>query len=767
MDKIILLEDNPTDVELISRQIKQKWPDVELAVVGRIDDARELIKNDYNFDVAIFDLNLPDGNGMDLLIEMRALKCEIPIIILTGGGSEEMAITALNVGANDYISKKPGYYKQIPDQIQYTLEHTHKKPEHFSVLYAERHQHDIDLSLRYFKKNAPNFHFTIVSTGEEILNLLPENDDIACVFDIILLDFRLHGLNALEICKEIRQIRKLSIPIVIVTGQGDEKIAVDALKIGVDDYIIKHSNYLIRLPSILTSAYRRRELERQQLVLQQSETKYRLLADYAADWEYWINPKGEYVYISSVCEKTSGYPIEAYRQNKNLLSEITLPAYRKHITDHFSQKIKTLHKPIEFQILSADGKEKWISHFCQPVYDNNNNYLGKRGVNRDITERKHSEEIMRRMNLAINNSGEVIFMTDIEGIITFVNSEFTKMYGYTAKEVIGKVTPRILKSDNFNKEQTEQLWNALLNKQSIPAMQYINKCKNGKLIDVEGSTDPIIDDNGEIIGFLGVQRDITERKKAEHDLIKALEKATESDRLKSAFLANMSHEIRTPMNGILGFANLLRKPNISSRKQLHHINIIEQSSKRLLGIIDDLMIISKIEAGQTEVSISEVNINDQLDQLYSFFEPEVVEKGLKFIYKKSLSPNEAVIKTDNIKLYGILSNIIKNAIKFTDKGSITFGASTSSATKATTGSASEIKFYVKDTGIGITKDRQEAIFDRFVQADIEDSEARQGAGLGLSIAKAYVSMLGGKIWVDSEPGKGSQFYFTISVKSKS
>ncbi|MCK4921519.1 MAG: response regulator, partial [Bacteroidales bacterium] len=208
--------------------------------------------------------------------------------------------------------------------------------------------------------------------------------------------------------------------------------------------------------------------------------------------------------------------------------------------------------------------------------------------------------------------------------------------------------------------------------------------------------------------------------------------------------------------------------------------IIEESGERMLNIINDLMNISKIEAGQMGVSVSEININAQLEYLFSFFKPEAERRGLNLSLVNTLESKNVIIISDQEKLYAILLNLIKNAIKYTNKGSVEFGfsfcsdnstastASTSSATEessteesAKEESAKELEFYVKDTGIGIDNYQLEAIFERFVQADLSLSKPYEGVGLGLSIARAYVLMLGGKIRVESEVGKGSHFYFTI------
>ena len=250
-------------------------------------------------------------------------------------------------------------------------------------------------------------------------------------------------------------------------------------------------------------------------------------------------------------------------------------------------------------------------------------------------------------------------------------------------------------------------------------------------------------------------------KKESIDLLDAKLKSEESDRLKSAFLANMSHEIRTPMNGILGFSRLLKEPNLTGQEQQKYIGIIEKSGARMLNIISEIIDISKIESGTMEINMKELNINNQMTFILTFFNPEAECKSLDLVLTKTLPEKEAIITTDSEKIYAILVNLVKNAIKYTDNGSIEFGCDFIEIHNSTF-----LQYFVKDTGIGIAKDRQEAIFDRFIQSDIIDVQARQGAGLGLSIAKAYVEMLGGKIRVESEEGKGSTFYFTLPYHAK-
>jgi CheY-like chemotaxis protein len=216
----------------------------------------------------------------------------------------------------------------------------------------------------------------------------------------------------------------------------------------------------------------------------------------------------------------------------------------------------------------------------------------------------------------------------------------------------------------------------------------------------------------------------------------------------------MSHEIRTPMNGILGFATLLKKPSLSNEKQNKYIKAIEQSGKRMLNIINDIIDISRIEAGQTEINIETTDIYKVVDDLFTFFKPEAFDKKIEIHLNILEEHKNCVIETDKNKLIQILTNLIKNGLKFTQNGKVEFGYKIR---------GNFVQFYVSDTGIGVPAEMQTKIFERFRQVETNMASKYEGAGLGLSISKAFVELLGGTIWLESEPNKGSTFYFTIPL----
>lgn len=248
-----------------------------------------------------------------------------------------------------------------------------------------------------------------------------------------------------------------------------------------------------------------------------------------------------------------------------------------------------------------------------------------------------------------------------------------------------------------------------------------------------------------------------ELQKVNHNLVKAKEKAEENNNLKTAFLHNLSHEIRTPMNGIMGFANLISNKDLKEEKRTSYAKLIVDNSKRLLLIIDDILDISRIETGQVQLLYELVDINMAILNLLTFFEQSAIQRGLSLYTHTPLTKEESTILTDNTKLIQILNNLLSNALKYTKSGHIKFGYNFIESEK----DDNFLEFFVEDTGIGIPREKQDIIFERFRQIGDNISGMESGTGLGLSICKGFINCMGGKIWVESKPGFGSTFYFTI------
>jgi len=434
----------------------------------------------------------------------------------------------------------------------------------------------------------------------------------------------------------------------------------------------------------------------------------------------------------------------------------------------------------ERSILRKDGTTRYQLVSSFPIYNDNGSILAAYVMMMDITERKKIERALaesREKFLKIFDRAPVLIaITKIEdGTYIDVNNFALTFSGYSRDEVIGRKSTEIGWVSTSGRQKMVE---SITETGRIDGLEMQFTMKNSKA--VWGLV------NGEIITLenqkclLTITTDISDRKQMEfllkqkneefetqneeylqlneeltqtnEELYYSKEKAEESDRLKSAFLANMSHEIRTPMNGILGFTELLKEPQLTGETRNTYVGIIEKSGNRMLNIINDIISISKVESGQMEVFISETNINEQLEFIHSFFKLEIEQKELQLTVKKGLTADDAIVFSDKEKIYAVLTNLVKNAIKFTQEGFIELGYEKK---------GNFFEFYVKDSGVGIMKEQKDLIFERFRQGSELLTRNYEGAGLGLSISKAYVEMLGGKMWVESQFGEGSTFYFTI------
>jgi PAS domain S-box-containing protein len=412
-----------------------------------------------------------------------------------------------------------------------------------------------------------------------------------------------------------------------------------------------------------------------------------------------------------------------------------------------SKRYKLPLKELQEHSAAYNDRPRFIIDYAKRRIHSSAKYLGYL-VERKEAELKLAESEARYRNiLETAPVGIAIHQNDI---IVFVNPEGLRMLGADSDEqLIGKEITSIIHPDNHS-ELKKRIKRLKSGEQGLYPTEDKYVRLDGEVIDVEVMATFLTYKNKPAVQV--IVTDITERKKMLKELIAAKEKAEESDRLKSAFLANMSHEIRTPMNGILGFTQLLSEPDLKSEEIENYIEIVHQSGQRMLNTVSDIIEISKIEAGLVKATIKEADLNASLEGLIRFFKPEAEKKGLKLIVDKLLADTTKTILTDQNKLDSILTNLIKNAIKYTESGTIQVGYRKKGRF---------IEFYIRDTGIGIPKQRQQAIFDRFIQADITYARAVEGSGLGLAIAKSHVEMLRGEMWVESEEGVGSTFCFTL------
>jgi PAS domain S-box-containing protein len=505
----------------------------------------------------------------------------------------------------------------------------------------------------------------------------------------------------------------------------------------------------LKASNVLKEEKKRKAVES---ILIESEKRFRTMFELSPAGIILIDEKGTIIEVNSAFCKTLGYSRKELLSNNVRL--FSIPDNENEIEDNIAKILsgKTLrHEVIN---VKKDGSKCEIELYETMItlpYGN----PGILSVSNDISDKKRSQEKMRTLSLALESISECVSITDYSNKIIFVNNSFCRTYGYSSDELIGNDISMVRSNINNN----EPVYNIIQDTMNGGWNgELINLKKDGTEFPIELSTSPIVDENGKTIALIGIASDISERKKVQQELIYAKEKAEESDKLKSAFLTNMSHELRTPLNAIIGFSGLMTA-NSTDKEIVENLKIISNSGQHLLGLVEEILDISMIETGHIKIVKEKIELHSLLNQVKNIIQGERLKENkteIDLILNLDKSSDEFSIVTDPGKLKQVFINLLKNALKFTEKGFIEFGYD-----RIYEDHKKLLKFYVKDTGIGIEDKYHDVIFNIFRQIDDSHTRKYSGTGIGLSIAKRIVEILGGKIWLESEPGKGSVFYFTL------
>ncbi len=762
MQKVLMVEQNSEVVHLFRDAINEVFEDTEVIVYDKFQRVMEhAITNIPN--IILLSAGLCENKSLEVC---EALKSDsrtffIPVIIITGRDhSQEFWGKAIKVNANGFLYNNVEKWECFA-QLKIILNNSNPKQ------FDEKNKTDYDLinqghRISFFPSNSslPN---------DLLVECLKQFKETQLIGKIGSWKFELSsGKIAIsdEFCKIyglilgrqylIKEIQKIPLPKYqtmldealtnLIEGRADYDLTFqikrpsDRMIIDVHS-VARYNNLENSVTGIIQDVT---HWKRSEEVLRKSEEKFRNYIQGSPVPVYLVDNKGVCIMANWAACELLGYDEKELLQLN--VSNILFADENSVGSDGFKhlKKVNNIEN-FETCLKRKDGRIVDVVIDGKRISDNEFIAFVK-----DITDRKRMEKQLKLLSRSVEQSPVSIVITDEKGNIEYVNPTYSKVSGFSFEETVGG-KPGLLKSGYHSKDTYTQLWETISGGKEWRG-ELLNKRKDGALFWEDVSISPIFDERGNIAHYVAVKEDITGKKKMVEELWVAKEKAEESDRLKSAFLANMSHEIRTPMNGILGFADLLKESQISDEQKKEYISIIEESGSRMLNTINDLIDISKIESGVVDIEYSEVFIESQMDYLYQFFKPEVEKKGLQLLYSGGEHNHDSIMITDKLKLSAILTNLIKNAIKYTFQGTIEFGYSLD---------REKIVFYIKDSGIGIDEDRRQAIFDRFVQAEMCISRPYEGAGLGLSISKAYVDMLGGDIWVESEKGKGSVFYFSL------
>ncbi|MEP7352060.1 MAG: response regulator [Acidobacteriota bacterium] len=450
-----------------------------------------------------------------------------------------------------------------------------------------------------------------------------------------------------------------------------------------------------------------------------------------------------------------GWPCEsAYAEPSTWLDSIH-PEDREHVLTEFDRASVVGASQSEYRIIRRDGEVRWIFVRTFPYREVSGTLKRVIGIAQDCTARILAQKTQFFLASIVECSDDSIVGTDLQGKILSWNHGAELLFGYTPEEAIGKQVTLL-----FSSELARSIIETLQKFQAherIERFDSVRVGKDGVPIDVSVILSPIKDTFGKVQGISAIYRDVTDKNRVEAELRRAMEAAESANRAKSEFLANMSHEIRTPMNGIMGMAEVLADTDLSD-DQRDYLQIIQSSAELMLTVVNDILDFSKIEAGRLELDPISFNLRDLVEEATRSLAVKAHEKNLELTYNVQTDVPERVVG-DTVRIRQILANLLSNAIKFTSQGEVTLDIDLQSRHD----NKLMLHFSVRDTGIGIPEGKERLIFSAFSQVDGSTTRKYGGTGLGLTISSRLVEAMGGKIWVESELGRGSCFQFTACL----
>ncbi|WP_256012705.1 PAS domain S-box protein [Desertivirga xinjiangensis] len=467
--------------------------------------------------------------------------------------------------------------------------------------------------------------------------------------------------------------------------------------------------------------------------------------------------KNRVLWMNKAFENITGYTLDELRGHVFGDSLIGKDTDLK-VVEHAKLALKE-KRPYEIEVVlhKKDKSPIWLYICNNPIFGEDGSMEKQIAIAVDITLRKQAEEQVKLLSLVASKTANGVIITDKDGKVTWVNDSFTEITGYTLEDVLSRRAGDLLLGAGTNMDELAQVRE--LSAQRKPYnLETLNYRKDNEPVWLSVSNTPVFDDNGNVIRQIEIINDITLRKYAEFELIRAKEEALQLSKAKEMFLSVMSHEIRTPLNAVLGLSRVLYEEN-TSESQAESLSLLNFSAENLMALINDILDLTKIETGNLELEQTEVALKDLISKTMSSVQFKAVEKGIAFNFEIDANVPE-LIKGDDTRLYQIMMNILGNSLKFTEKGEIKLKLD---MVKETQDSVS-LKFQISDTGIGIPADKLGQIFEVYKQAGADTTRKYGGTGLGLSITKKLIELHHSEIFVESKIGEGTKFTFTIEFQ---
>jgi len=809
---VLYVEDNPLDADLTRHELTKSAPHVELDIVSSVHDAQARL-DQTRYDIVLSDMRLPDGDGLALLTYIRDRGLPGVIILITASGDEETAVSALKAGADDYIVKRADYLARLPIALEDALERhraeTARLTRPLRVLYAEDNAIDIDLTCRHLARHAPHILVQVVHTAADVLQRLgePGGHDH---FDVLMMDYQLPDANALDLLRELRQVHRLDLPIVLVTGQGNEEIAVQALRLGVTDYVVKTANYLFRLPSALENAFHRAQLAREKAALRESEARYRLISELTSDLMYSLRvepggalaPEWSAGNLGDVTADTL-QELTARETPPGTIYSDDLPVFRHHL-----ETLQAGQPDVaEFRVMAPNGQVRWVRNYAKPVWDERQARVVRLyGAAQDMTDRKRTEQEIRTLNQALERraheldalytaSQAITSTLDLQEVLHMVMSEvrslldaegasvlmrdpvnndlfFAAASGPGAEQLAGLRIPITAGIAGWviRERRPEMVADAQHDPRFYSRVDAVTGLTTRTLVAVplrfQASVWGVVEAINKISGsfdhhdlemlqaLAGTAAIAIENARLYTSLQESNVQLRAAIQSKDEMLQNVSHELRTPLGLIYGYIEMMEDEGLGplTAEQKHAIEIMHRQSDRLRFMVERLLVMQTFHPDK--LKRIRLDMVSWLQQAVQPWEVHANRAGIRLVLDvpESLPPVEA----DPDYVSQVAENLLDNALKFSPRG----GEMRVSAQVK----GAEVLVAISDQGVGIPPDKLQQIFDRFYQVDGSSTRRFGGMGIGLALCRTIIEAHGGRIWAESQgQGHGSTFCFTLPI----
>ncbi|MFH1372156.1 MAG: PAS domain S-box protein [Planctomycetota bacterium] len=612
------------------------------------------------------------------------------------------------------------------------------------VLQVDDDEIDIRLAKRALTKSTRSAKFTVESAG----TLAEAIEHLRCrLYDIVLLDLGLPDSSGIETVQKVIQVNP-NVPIVVLTGLEDEETGLKAIQSGAADYLVKGpamENSLVK--TALYAIERKKAAEK----LHESQQMLELVMKSIPQAVFWKDRKCVYMGCNLIFARHAGVSSTEEVVGK---TDYDL-CWRKEEADNYRQcdmRVMETNTPeyhiIESQ-LQADDKQAWVETNKVPLHNSAGEVVGVLGTYEDITDRRQAERALQiaeeRYRTIFENSAVAITMADDQEQLISWNKFTEQMFGMTKEDLYLKPIKTFYPEGEWEKIRTQEVREKGMQHHLETRMHK----KDGEIIDVDVSLSVLKDPDGRITGSIGVIRDITARVEADKKIKEAMD-------LKSQFISTVSHELRTPLTIIKEDIALIMDGATGrvKKKQQQVLEIAQRNIDRLARLINDVLDFQKLQSGRAKFNMQDNSINNAIETVYNTMVNAVKKNGVDL--RLAIDNTLPKIMYDNDKIIQVLTNLVSNAMKFTEKGSITI---------ATRRIENAIRVSVCDTGCGMKQEDLPKLFHQFQQLTSGGSRKTGGTGLGLAISKDIVEKHGGRIWVESELGKGTTFHFLLPIKS--